>query len=356
MNAPRVIVLGSGPGRRFDAFKSAATRAGLHDVIPCAYGQTPDLQPGDWLRFDSPDENNDAMQAVLEAGAGEARRKGFPVPASTHAASAQLAFGLRALQQAAVQPGLRLTATPNEVALCYDKTACAAHLKAQGIPVPQVFTPPTSFDGLLSLLREEKRLFVKQRCGAGAAGTLAIMAGPKDQVVAHATLLPTESGPRFVKRVQKIRDMDDLRAMFDFLEPLGIHVERWVPKAGVAGRTCDLRIVAVRDAPPFAVLRCSRTPITNLHLDAERASADALFAMMDPGSIDALWHTVRKVQSAFPNSLTVAPDIAVTADLRSHVVLEVNAFGDHIRRMTIDGLTPQDWQVRHITKGRSDAA
>lgn len=356
MTATRVIVLGSGPGRRFEAFKAAANRVGLNDVIPLAYGQTPDMRPGDWLRFESPDENPAAMRTVRQAGKAEALRNGYPVLCETQAASAQLAFGLRAVQQKALRPDIHLTATPAEIALCYDKTACAAHLTTQGIPVPQVFTPPASFDALLTLLRREQRLFVKQRFGAGAAGTLALMAGPKGQVMAHATLVPTQTGPRFVKRVQKISDINAVRLLFEFLQPLGIHVERWVPKAGVGGRTCDLRIVATRNAPPFAVLRCSRSPITNLHLDAERANADALFALMTPDAVDALWHTLRKVQAAFPDSLTVAPDIAVTADFRSHVVLEVNAFGDHIRRMTIDGLTPQDWQVRHMIRERSDAA
>ncbi len=356
MTTTRVVVLGSGPGRRFDAFKAAAIRAGLNNVIPMTYGQKPEMRPGDWLRFESPDESDAAMCAALEAGKAEALRKGYSVQSSPHAASAQLAFGLRALQQAALKPGIQLTTTPDEVTLCYDKTACAAHLKARGVPVPQVFAPPTSFAALLSLLRKEKRLFVKQRFGAGAAGTMALMAGPKGQMIAYATLMPTGSGPRFVKRVQKISNIDNIRAIFDFLHPLGIHVERWVPKAGVRGRTCDLRIVAIRGAPPFAILRCSRSPITNLHLEAERAVADALFAMMTPEHIDALWRTVRKVQAAFPDSLTVAPDIAITADLRSHFVLEVNAFGDHIRRMTIDGRTPQDWQIRHMIRESSDAA
>ena len=340
--------MGSGPGRRFDAFKAAADRAGVNNVVPLRYGETATLQNGDWLRFESPDESEAAMQAVLDAGQGEAQRQGYPTSGTALTAPAQLAFGLRALQKRAAQPGLRLSATPDEIALCYDKTACSAHLKAQGIPVPQVFAPPTSFDALMDLVRAEKRLFIKQRFGAGAAGTMALRAGPNGQVIAHTTLMPHSSGPRFVKRVQKVSALSDLRAMFNVLCPLGLHVERWVPKAGVNGRTCDLRIVSVRAAPPFAVLRLSGGPITNLHLDAERASADALLELMPADSVEALWRTVRKVHAAFPNSVTVAPDIAVTADLRNHVVLEVNAFGDHIRKMTIEGRTPQDWQIQHM--------
>ncbi len=348
--------MGSGTGRRFDAFREAANRAGLCDLIPLAYGETVDLRPGDWLRFESPDENVAAMGAVLNAGRAEAERRGYPTTNSALMAPAQLAFGLRALQQDAVQPGVHLTASPEDIALCYDKTTCAAHLSARGVPVPQVFSPPESFDGLLTLLRQEKRLFVKQRFGAGAAGTMALMSGPRGQVIAHTTLMPDKSGPRFVKRVQKLNTTEDVQCIFDFLRPMGLHVERWIPKAGIAGRTCDLRIVATRNAPPFAILRLSRGPITNLHLDAERAASDALFALMAPENVDALWQTVRNVQAAFPDSLTVSPDIAVTADLRNHVVFEVNAFGDHIRRMTIGGRTPQDWQVQQMMKVQSDAA
>ncbi len=354
MIATRVVVLGSGPGRRFEAFKEAAHRAGLSNIVPLAYGQKPDLRPGDWLRFDSPDESEAAMQAVLDAGQEEARRRGFPCQSPL--SSAQLAFGLRALQREAVAPGVYLSASPDEIALCYDKTGCAAHLSTLGIPVPQVFAPPPSFEAFLELLRAQKRLFVKQRYGAGAAGTMAVTAGPKGQVVAYTTLAIGAAGPRPIKRVQKVTDRKDIEQMFTFLHPFGLHVERWIPKAGVDGRSCDLRIVAIRNAPPFAVLRLSQGPITNLHLDAERADADRLFTMMAPERLDALWDTIAKVQAAFPNSLSVAPDIAISADLRRHYVLEVNAFGDHIRRMTIDGRTPQDWQIKHMLEARSHAA
>lgn len=356
MTPRRIIVLGSGPGRRFDAFATAAHRAGVTAVIPMAYGQQPLLRQGDWLRFESPDENPDAMRAAYAAGEARARAKGFPAFDPALGSSAQLAFGLYAMQSQALRPGIHTTATPEEIALCYDKTACATHLRAQGIPVPQVFAPPTSFEALVELLRAEKRLFVKQRYGAGAAGTMALMAGPKGQIMAHTTMRIDDGRVHFAKRVKKVSDPASLRAMFALLQPMGLHVERWVPKAGVMGRTSDLRIVATQNAPPFAVLRLSRSPITNLHLDAERASAEALFAIMPPAQLDALWETVRKVQAAFPNSLTIAPDIAISADLRKHVVLEVNAFGDHIRRMTIDGMTPQDWQVRQMLQRTPDAA
>jgi hypothetical protein len=313
------------------------------------------LQAGDWLRFESPDESDAAMRAVLDAGKAEADRKGYPTQ-TFPAAAAQLAFGLFALQENSSRPGVHLSASAEDIALCYDKTACAAHLKARGVRVPEVFTPPVSFDAMVALLRKEKRLFVKQRFGAGAAGTMALMAGPRDEIVAHTTLMTDGKSTSFVKRVQKTRDIFALRAMFDFLKPMGLHVERWVPKAGVDGRTCDLRIVSTHGAPPFAVLRMSRGPITNLHLDAERAAADTLLTLLAPDAVDALWDTVRKVHAAFPSSMTVSPDIAITADLRSHVVLEVNAFGDHIRNMTIEGRTPQDWQIRHMMQERPDAA
>ena len=352
----KVVVLGSGPGRRFDAFKAAAKRAGLRDVIAMPYGQTPQLRSGDWLRFESPDESESAMQAVLDAGKTEADRNEFPFSSAALTASAQLAFGLRSLQQDAMLPGVHVTATPDEIAMCYDKTACAAYLAGKGIPVPKVFAAPDTFDALLALLRKETRLFVKQRFGAGAAGTMAFMAGPNGRVLAYTTLSSNDHGIRFEKRVNKIDNIEDLRAMYEFLLPLGIHVEKWIPKAGVKGRTCDLRVVATRNSPAFAVLRLSRGPITNLHLDADREAASALFTLMSPDRVNALWDTVKKTQAAFPNSLTVAPDIAVTTDFRHHVVLEVNAFGDHIRNMTIEGKTPQDWQVQQMIKESSNAA
>ena len=158
------------------------------------------------------------------------------------------------------------------------------------------------------------------------------------------------------KKVRRLTSQVEISLFIETIISLGIHVEAWVPKAGIDGRVCDLRVVAIQGAQPFCVLRMSRSPITNLHLDAERGPADMLWQRMSDQARADVMSTAENVLSAFPNSHMLGIDIAVLSDYRSHRVLEVNAFGDHIRRVTIDGQTPQDAQVIQMQKRMRDAA
>jgi hypothetical protein len=38
-------------------------------------------------------------------------------------------------------------------------------------------------------------------------------------------------------------------------------------------------------------------------------------------------------------------DIAILRGDRRHTVLEVNAFGDHIKDVSYQGYSPQEWQI-----------
>ena len=43
----------------------------------------------------------------------------------------------------------------------------------------------------------------------------------------------------------------------------------------------------------------------------------------------------------------VGVDAAILVGDRRHAVLEVNAFGDHVKGVTYRGFTPQEWQIIH---------
>jgi hypothetical protein len=105
-------------------------------------------------------------------------------------------------------------------------------------------------------------------------------------------------------------------------------VEAWVPKAGVGGKTFDLRVVGVCGEPRFWVVRTSRTPITNLHLLNGRGEVEAVRGRMGVAGWEGLVETCRKVCGLFPKRLWVAMDVVVRSDWRAHKVVELNAFGD----------------------------
>ncbi len=66
--------------------------------------------------------------------------------------------------------------------------------------------------------------------------------------------------------VQRYDDPETISAIVNELGRSGLHVERWVPKAGFSGRTFDLRVVMIAGEVRHTVMRTSVTPMTNLHL------------------------------------------------------------------------------------------
>ena len=316
------------------------------------------------MRFESPDEDPAAFRALYDAGRDIAEEHGYPVltsaclseacGGSAIGSPAQLAFGLEALllQAAALakERGAFLSADPAEIALCYDKHDCNSHLMNHGIAVPRALTPPARLDDLLDEIcaTAGRRAFLKINHGAGAAGTIALALGPSGRLAAYTALIRDRGALHATKRVRRISDRAEIRDLVEALIPLGLHAERWVPKAGVDGKSVDLRLVATRSGAPFPVLRMSDTPMTNLHLDAVRAPAARLFDRMPPAAVEAIFATAANVMRLFPGTAMLGLDIAVHTDLTRHSVLEANAFGDHVRNVTIDGETPQDRQIREI--------
>ena len=379
MSLCRIVILGPRRGRRVDALAAAAARRDVPVVATGfdAFAADPgclaeQLGRGTLLRFESPDENPEAFRALYEAGAARAEHAGCPVLGDAELAAAcggdgigsptQLAYGLEELTTRAADiargQGATLSAEPRAIALSYDKAACNRHLAAADIPVPAPLPAEADFDAFMDRLREVpgRRAFVKLRHGAGAAGTLAVVHGPGGQLVAYTALRLDGDRLRAGATVARLTDHRHIARIAAALWPLGIHAEQWIAKAGVDGRSADLRLVCTRSGAPFGVLRISRSPITNLHLRADRAPAERLFDLMAPDAVAAVHDSCARVMRRIPGAGMLGVDVAVHADLTRHSVLEVNAFGDHIRSVRINGETPQDRQLRELSEEMADAA
>ena len=379
MSLRRIVILGPRSGRRVDALVAAAARRDVpvvaigYDALAADPGcLAAHLGRGTLLRFESPDENPAAFRALYLAGAVRAEREGCTILGGAELAAAcggdgigsptQLAYGIEALTTYAAkiarEQGATLSAEPQAIALSYDKTACNRHLAAAVIPVPTPLPTVADFAAFMDQLSEVpgRRAFVKLRHGAGAAGTLAVVRGPGGALVAYTALRLDGDRLRAGATVERLTDHRHIARIAAALWPLGIHAEQWIAKAGVDGRSADLRLVCTRSGAPFGVLRMSRSPITNLHLQADRAPADRLFGLMAPDAVEAVHDSCARVMRQIPGAGMLGIDVAVHADLTRHSVLEVNAFGDHIRSVRINGETPQDRQLRELSEEMADAA
>ncbi|WP_431936575.1 STM4014 family protein [Micromonospora sp. RP3T] len=372
----RLTVVGNPANRRVALFTSAVRAAGLPTpaVLPWAdvlTGAVPP-PPGALVRVDSPGEDPH-VDRLLRRSATAARHGELIGLADAYA-------GLVAGLDRVAAGGAELLNPPADVAVLCDKRRCHAVLSAAGVPVPDALPPvgghagppPTGGHDALppagghagppptggyAALREAmaaagwRRVFVKPAHGSSAAGVLALAVGPRG-VRADTTVEPTPDGLFNSLRVRRHTDEATIAAIVDRLTPDGLHVERWLPKAGLRDRVVDVRVLVVAGRPTHAVVRAARGPLTNLHLGNARGDLAELRAAAGPAGWSAAMETCERVAACFAGSLHVGVDLMFLTGWRRHAVAEVNAFGDLLPGVLTDGRDSYAEQVHALTTGR----
>ncbi|WP_428965148.1 STM4014 family protein [Micromonospora fluostatini] len=347
----RLTVVGNPGNRRVTLFTRAVRAAGLSPpaVLPWAEvltGAAPP-GPGTLVRVDSPGEDPE-VDRLLRGAAHPARHGELVGLAATYAG---LVGGLARVAAG----GADLLNDPAEVAVLCDKRACHARLTAAGVPVPAALGPVDGYAGLRAAMAAAgwSRVFVKPAHGSSAAGVLALAVGPR-RIRAVTPIEVTPDGLFNSLRVRHYDDEATVAALVDRLAPEGLHVERWLPKAGLGDRVVDVRVVVVAGRPAHAVVRAARGPLTNLHLGNARGDLAALRAAAGPAGWAAAMRTCERVAACFPGSLHVGVDLMFLAGWRRHAVAEVNAFGDLLPGVLADGRDTYAAQVDALTSGRWD--
>jgi hypothetical protein len=252
--------------------------------------------------------------------------------------------------------GVRYTSHPADVTTLFDKRACHARLAGAGLPVPAALPAPGSFEELRASMRASgwSAVFIKLRHGSAASGIVAYRRSPFGE---RAVTTVERVGDRRASRLYNTRRLRTLSRPAEIAELVDalcrhpVHVERWIPKAGLAGATFDLRVLVVAGEPAHAVVRLARGPITNLHLQGTRADSTLLRERMPATAWEELLDTCRRTGALFPRSLQVALDLAVCPGFRRHRVLEVNAFGDLLKGITYAGRTTYQAEVDAVCAG-----
>jgi len=334
-----LVVVGNPDNRRTTLFRSAAAEAGIPvDVLPWRrlVAGSVRLHPRAVVRIDSPGE--DAEVDRLLRGAERPAEHGEIVGLAAWYAGLRAALGR--LADAAEDAGATLLNAPDEILTMFDKRRCHARLSAAEVPVPPALpTGPAGGHGSVRLggyhdlraaIRDAgwSRVFVKPAHGSSASGVLALRVAP-GRIHATTSVELAADGRLFNSlRIRDYTGESAVASIVDRLAPDGLHVERWFPKVGLAGRTIDLRVLVIAGRPEHVVVRSSSGPLTNLHLGNARGDLAALrTAMGEPAYAAALASCVRAA-ACFPGSLHVGVDLLVGTDWRRHAVAEVNAFGD----------------------------
>jgi hypothetical protein len=199
--------------------------------------------------------------------------------------------------------------------------------------VPAGLGPVRSFDELLARMAQTgmRQVFIKLAYGSSASGVVAFRAaGRRVQAVTTVEMDRTAGQLRLYnsRRLWTYESVAEVGPLLDALCREGVQVEEWVSKAGLDGKTFDLRVLVVGGEVRHVVPRLSSTPMTNLHLLNERGEVERVRAAVPPEHWEAALQTCRRAAGQFPGCLHVGIDLAFTPSFRRHVVLEANAFGD----------------------------
>ncbi|MET8509068.1 STM4014 family protein [Streptomyces sp. NPDC004787] len=339
---PRLAVVGNPGSRRVRFFLDAVAAAGLPAarVVPWldVLRGTAGFRPGETVRVDTPGEDPEVDR--LLRGADDPTR----VEGSRRWYEA-FTGALPELAARVAAAGAALVDDPAETAVLFDKRLTHGRLRAAGVPVPDSPTsgpdaPPVGGWAELRALMAGAglaRVFVKPAHGSSASGVLAVETAGTGRVQATTSVERAPDGRLFNSlRVRRYRTEAEVAALVEALAPDRLHVERWIPKAALDGRAADLRVVVVDGRATHAVVRISRSPMTNLHLGGARgdlAAARAAIGAAGGRFADAL-DVCERAAAAFPGTRCVGVDLLPAAGWRRFAVGEVNAFGDLLPGLT----------------------
>ncbi|MFJ3922056.1 STM4014 family protein [Streptomyces sp. NPDC090022] len=342
MSPSGLVVVGNPEGRRVALFQAAVRAAGLAPARVLAWrdvlrGQLV-LHPGETVRIDSPGEDP-AVERLLRGVRDTTRVEGSALWYE------RFTTAVEAVADAARAAGATLLNRPEDVAVLFDKRRCHAALERAGVPVPPSPTsgphapPVRGWDDVRALLARPglRRAFVKPAHGSSASGVLAVETSAGGRVRATTSVERAAGGHLHNSlAVRRYEDEGEIAAIVDALAPDGLHIERWLPKPTLYGRSVDLRVVVVAGRATHAVVRAGRGPLTNLHLGGRRGELrDAVDAVHAAGG---RWADVlavcERAADAFPGTHCVGVDLLPSAHWRKFAVGEVNAFGDLLPGLT----------------------
>ena len=356
-----LVVVGVPGNRRLDLFLAAARSAGLPApaVVPWReLAAGPVALPDDALvRVDSPggDVETERLLRGWDRDPDPYRAEGT---ADQHAG---FRTSLERLAAAVADaPGARLLQEPQDLVDMCDKRRCHARLAEAGVPVaPALPGPVTGYAPLRASMAGHgwTRVFVKPAHGSSASGVVALATAPGGRVRAVSTSDLVRRRDGSVRLFNSLRPRtytreDDVAAVVDALAPDGLHVERWVPKAGFAGKVVDLRVVVVAGRATHVVARTSSGPMTNLHLGNARGDLDALRASVGPRAWAEAMATAEAAAACFPRTLHAGVDLMPSPGWRRFTVCEVNAFGDLVPGVLHEGRDTYAEQLHALASGR----
>jgi hypothetical protein len=367
----RWLVVGSPEDRRVTAFQAALGRRERTaaeivpwlDVVGNPAGLRSRVSSRDVLRIESPGSDPDVWQslAVLGGWIGSAPAVGEWRPG--RAWFGGLKRTLEALDAGLAGRRPLLMHSCGEILAMTDKAICRERLAEAGAPIPPGFVAPPSVDLLREMVcaRGWTQVFVKPRWGSSGAGVLAYRRSSRgvhaeERIHAALALRHGPAGVQWVnsKRLRTYRASPEIECLLAGVLGDGAVVERWIPKIGLRGGPLDLRVLVIAGRVRHRIARVGTGPITNLHLDAERLDVDTVLDALPAGTWSRVEDACLRAAGAFPHSTMVALD-CLLSDSGSPLILEGNAWGDHLRGVMHEGQDAYEAEIAAFAPAHASA-
>lgn len=303
--------------------------------------------PIELFRIDSPGENSEVERLLIQRGA-EVLGQSSPDYDPAHGRIQHNRLWFAGFKDALTNlPDLPFLNDPEAILVMTDKVQTHAWFDELGVSHPPFHGLVHDFSDVQNLIHNKHfRLFLKPRFGSSASGVIALRSDGKRF---HAsTSVEVSDGQLF--NSLKVRTYDSEREVAHLIDVLGqeeLIAETWVPKAGIGRDTCDLRLVATRSsAAVHAVVRLSKSPMTNLHLGNRRGHLNDVLSRIGEAQWADLMSELQRILSSKKGAFYSGFDVTFDSSWRRSFVLEANAFGDLIPGVLVDGMDTYSAQLQ----------
>lgn len=353
---PRLAILGNLENRRVGGFLQTTSELGWPPAVCLSYLELlenssclGDLDV-DLLRVESPGENDEVSRKLIALGGG---------PLQADLEFGQVAYlseyhrGFLEVLRWVGESGLPCLNSAESITVMFDKWKCHQRFLQNGLPRPQSWLAPSSFEEFAPLLTSgHGRLFLKPLHGSSASGVCALRWMPgRIQLISSVEL---ERGRLFNSlKVRSYHRWEDIEAILTFLLSQGMMAERWIPKISTPHGVADLRVLVIAGKARHRVVRQSRHPMTNLHLGNRRGEESDFREQLGTTRWKAALELAEAAAGCFPDCLYAGVDILI--DTRGRALIgEINAFGDLLPGLIHGGESAYQAIAENLTRFSTD--
>lgn len=230
------------------------------------------------------------------------------------------------------QSGCPFLNSPEAISRTLDKRQSKLSLQEAGVAVTQMFSGQLqTMEQLIELMRQCHcySVFIKPRYFSGAAGVAAFRIHPVLGKMKLYTSCQLEKGQLVnTKRIFTLENVPEIERILEALSALDCIVEKWHSKASFQGKSYDLRVVYQFGHIAYIVVRQSKGPITNLHLNNQAMAVEAL--ELEEETLCRISLLCRQAVSCFPGLRMAGIDVMLEKDSNRPLIIEMNGQGDLI--------------------------